>query len=179
MPPTQHGEALARRSSHRTAGFPPTCPQHPTPHRRPLTRPCRPHSVAGAYPRKGRNPKLGQRRTRRRHGPPRPQPRHHHRSCRTHRSPHRQTARPPEHRPAPHHDRPDEWHVNLSPPATHDQAEAAVRAVHRAGWYSPARTAFLEESAAAVLLLASRRLSVTWCHGVAPDPRTTPRLGAN
>ncbi|MQS37048.1 lasso peptide biosynthesis B2 protein [Streptomyces katsurahamanus] len=35
---------------------------------------------------------------------------------------------------------------------------------------SPARTACLEESAAAVLLLASRRLSVTWCHGVAPDP---------
>lgn len=55
-------------------------------------------------------------------------------------------------------------------PATHDQAEAAVRAVRWAGWYSPARTACLEESAATVLLLASRRLSVTWCHGVAPDP---------
>ncbi|WP_369357889.1 lasso peptide biosynthesis B2 protein [Streptomyces sp. cg2] len=55
-------------------------------------------------------------------------------------------------------------------PATHDQATAAVRAVRRAGWYSPARTACLEESAATVLLLASRGLSVTWCHGVAPDP---------
>ncbi|OON72649.1 hypothetical protein B1H18_29235 [Streptomyces tsukubensis] len=55
-------------------------------------------------------------------------------------------------------------------PATHDQAEAAVHAVRRVGWYSPARTACLEESAAAVLLLASRRLSATWCHGVAPDP---------
>ncbi|MGW7576850.1 lasso peptide biosynthesis B2 protein [Streptomyces sp. NPDC054765] len=55
-------------------------------------------------------------------------------------------------------------------PATHDQAEAAVLAVRRVGWYSPARTACLEESAAAVLLLASRRLSATWCHGVAPDP---------
>ena len=54
--------------------------------------------------------------------------------------------------------------------ATHDQAEAAVLAVRRVGWYSPARTACLEESAAAVLLLASRRLSATWCHGVAPDP---------
>ncbi|MFB7635645.1 lasso peptide biosynthesis B2 protein [Streptomyces sp. NPDC056149] len=55
-------------------------------------------------------------------------------------------------------------------PATHDQAEAAVHAVRRASWYSPARTACLEESAATVLFLASRRLSVTWCHGVAPDP---------
>ncbi|MFE6686037.1 lasso peptide biosynthesis B2 protein [Streptomyces sp. NPDC057743] len=55
-------------------------------------------------------------------------------------------------------------------PATHDQAEAAVRAVRRAGWYSPSRTACLEESAATVLFLASRRLSATWCHGVAPDP---------
>ncbi|WP_459250002.1 lasso peptide biosynthesis B2 protein [Streptomyces youssoufiensis] len=36
--------------------------------------------------------------------------------------------------------------------------------------HSPARTACLEESAATVLLLAARRLSVTWCHGVAPDP---------
>ncbi|WP_330316527.1 lasso peptide biosynthesis B2 protein [Streptomyces platensis] len=55
-------------------------------------------------------------------------------------------------------------------PATHDQAQAAVLAVRRAGWYSPARTACLEESAAAVLLLAARRLSTTWCHGIAPDP---------
>ncbi|MEW1675454.1 lasso peptide biosynthesis B2 protein [Streptomyces noursei] len=55
-------------------------------------------------------------------------------------------------------------------PATHRQATAAVQAVRGAGWYSPARTACLEESAAAMLLLASRRLSVTWCHGIAPDP---------
>ncbi|MEU0687073.1 lasso peptide biosynthesis B2 protein [Streptomyces uncialis] len=55
-------------------------------------------------------------------------------------------------------------------PATPTEAASAVNAVRRAGWYSPARTACLEESAAAVLLLASRRLSVTWCHGVAPDP---------
>ncbi|MDT3395786.1 lasso peptide biosynthesis B2 protein [Streptomyces sp. B1866] len=55
-------------------------------------------------------------------------------------------------------------------PATLHQANAAVLAVRRAGWHSPARTACLEESAAAVLLLATRRLAVTWCHGVAPDP---------
>ncbi|WP_078588533.1 MULTISPECIES: lasso peptide biosynthesis B2 protein [Streptomyces] len=50
------------------------------------------------------------------------------------------------------------------------QRPAAVHAVRRAAWHSPARTACLEESAAAVLLLASRRLSITWCHGVAADP---------
>ncbi|MFG2566557.1 lasso peptide biosynthesis B2 protein [Streptomyces sp. NPDC048567] len=55
-------------------------------------------------------------------------------------------------------------------PATPEQAERAVLAVRRAAWYSPARTACLEESAAAVLLLALRRRSVVWCHGVAPDP---------
>ncbi|MFI2029838.1 lasso peptide biosynthesis B2 protein [Streptomyces buecherae] len=55
-------------------------------------------------------------------------------------------------------------------PATPAQATAAVLAVRHAGWHSPARTACLEESAATVLLLAARRLSVTWCHGVAPDP---------
>ncbi|MFC7867262.1 lasso peptide biosynthesis B2 protein [Streptomyces murinus] len=55
-------------------------------------------------------------------------------------------------------------------PATPRQAEAAVRAVRAAGWCSPARTACLEESAAAVLLLAARRLAVTWCHGIAADP---------
>ncbi|MEI5135371.1 lasso peptide biosynthesis B2 protein [Streptomyces libani] len=55
-------------------------------------------------------------------------------------------------------------------PATHDQVQAAVLAVRRAGWFSPARSACLEESAAAVLLLATRRMSATWCHGVAPDP---------
>ncbi|MFD7864500.1 lasso peptide biosynthesis B2 protein [Streptomyces sp. NPDC059783] len=55
-------------------------------------------------------------------------------------------------------------------PATLQQAEHAVLAVRRAAWFSPARTACLEESAAAVLLLAVRRRSVVWCHGVAPDP---------
>ncbi|MEU3687993.1 lasso peptide biosynthesis B2 protein [Streptomyces narbonensis] len=55
-------------------------------------------------------------------------------------------------------------------PATPEQARAAVLAVRRAAWLSPGRTACLEESAAVVLLLAARRLSVTWCHGVAPDP---------
>ncbi|MER7910779.1 lasso peptide biosynthesis B2 protein [Streptomyces sp. NPDC096068] len=55
-------------------------------------------------------------------------------------------------------------------PATPAQAEAAVLAVRRAAWLFPGRAACLEESAATVLLLATRRLSVTWCHGVAPDP---------
>lgn len=55
-------------------------------------------------------------------------------------------------------------------PATPAQATAAVLAVRRAGWYSPGRTACLEESAAAFLLLARRRLAVDWCHGVACDP---------
>jgi hypothetical protein len=55
-------------------------------------------------------------------------------------------------------------------PATLAQAVEAVLAVRFAGWHSPARTACLEESSAAVLLLAARRLGVTWCHGVAADP---------
>ncbi|WP_228718013.1 lasso peptide biosynthesis B2 protein [Kitasatospora acidiphila] len=50
------------------------------------------------------------------------------------------------------------------------QAEDAVHAVRAVGWYSPGRTACLEESAAAVLFLASRRLGAIWCHGVAADP---------
>ncbi|MFE0055380.1 lasso peptide biosynthesis B2 protein [Streptomyces sp. NPDC059003] len=55
-------------------------------------------------------------------------------------------------------------------PATPAEATAAVLAVRHACWHSPARTACLEESTAAVILLAARRLSVTWRHGVAPDP---------
>lgn len=55
-------------------------------------------------------------------------------------------------------------------PATPAQAAACVLAVRRAAWHSPTRVACLEESAAAVLLLAARRLHVTWCHGVAADP---------
>ncbi|MFF5564299.1 lasso peptide biosynthesis B2 protein [Streptomyces sp. NPDC012623] len=54
--------------------------------------------------------------------------------------------------------------------ATPAEARAAVRAVRYAGWHFPGRTACLEESAAALLLLAARRLAVRWCHGVAPDP---------
>lgn len=55
-------------------------------------------------------------------------------------------------------------------PATLQEATRAVSAVRRAGWYSPGRTACLEESVAAALLLASRRLGVRWCHGIASDP---------
>lgn len=55
-------------------------------------------------------------------------------------------------------------------PATPDQATSAVDAIRCAGWYSPGRTACLEESVAAVLLLGARRLSVRWCHGIASDP---------
>ncbi|MFB8038410.1 lasso peptide biosynthesis B2 protein [Streptomyces sp. NPDC056004] len=55
-------------------------------------------------------------------------------------------------------------------PATLQQATTAVNAVRRAGWYSPGRTACLEESVAVVLLLRTRRLGVRWCHGIASDP---------
>lgn len=55
-------------------------------------------------------------------------------------------------------------------PATFEQATGAVQAVRRAGWYFPGRTACLEESVAAVLLLGARRLGVRWCHGIASDP---------
>jgi Transglutaminase-like superfamily len=54
--------------------------------------------------------------------------------------------------------------------ATPAQAREAVLAVRRAAWYRRARTSCLETSAAAAILIASRRLSITWCHGVAPDP---------
>ncbi|MEU1087813.1 lasso peptide biosynthesis B2 protein [Streptomyces sp. NPDC005576] len=55
-------------------------------------------------------------------------------------------------------------------PASAEQVRSASDAVRRVGWLSPGRTACLEESAAVVLLLSARRLGVTWCHGVAPDP---------
>ncbi|WP_327075463.1 lasso peptide biosynthesis B2 protein [Kitasatospora purpeofusca] len=55
-------------------------------------------------------------------------------------------------------------------PATPEEAHLTVTAIRAAGWYSPGRAACLEESAAAVLSLAARRLSVRWCHGVAADP---------
>ncbi|WP_228447315.1 lasso peptide biosynthesis B2 protein [Streptomyces paludis] len=54
--------------------------------------------------------------------------------------------------------------------ATLAEAHAAVLAVRYAGWHFPGRTACLEESAAVTLFLAARRLAVTWCHGVAPNP---------
>ncbi|MFI2362643.1 lasso peptide biosynthesis B2 protein [Promicromonospora sp. NPDC019610] len=55
-------------------------------------------------------------------------------------------------------------------PPTSDEAEQAVCAVRWASQWAPFRVACLEESVAAVLVLAAHRRSVTWCHGVAPDP---------
>lgn len=54
--------------------------------------------------------------------------------------------------------------------AADEHAEQAVHAVRRIGMLVPGRVACLEESAAAVLLLALSRLRVHWCHGVAADP---------
>ncbi|WP_433225304.1 lasso peptide biosynthesis B2 protein [Microtetraspora malaysiensis] len=54
--------------------------------------------------------------------------------------------------------------------ASVEQAEHAVHAVRYAARALPGRVACLEESAAVVVLLAARRLSVTWCHGIAGDP---------
>ncbi len=55
-------------------------------------------------------------------------------------------------------------------PATPEEVHVTVNAIRAAGWYSPGRTACLEESAAVVLSLAARRRSVAWCHGIAADP---------
>ncbi|WP_347568109.1 lasso peptide biosynthesis B2 protein [Streptomyces sp. TRM75563] len=55
-------------------------------------------------------------------------------------------------------------------PASPTEAAEAVQAVRRSAWHAPVRTACLEESVAATLLLATRRLSVVWCHGIAADP---------
>lgn len=55
-------------------------------------------------------------------------------------------------------------------PASPAEASATVLAVRRTAWHAPVRTACLEESAAATFLLAARRLSVVWCHGIAADP---------
>ncbi|WP_181009126.1 lasso peptide biosynthesis B2 protein [Streptomyces sp. SM11] len=55
-------------------------------------------------------------------------------------------------------------------PASPAEASQAVLAVRRSAWHAPVRTACLEESAAATFLLATRRLSVVWCHGIAADP---------
>jgi hypothetical protein len=54
--------------------------------------------------------------------------------------------------------------------ATTSEAEQVVAAVRWASHWMPFRVACLEESIAAVLVLAARRRRVTWCHGVAPDP---------
>ncbi|WP_423461873.1 lasso peptide biosynthesis B2 protein [Promicromonospora sp. MS192] len=55
-------------------------------------------------------------------------------------------------------------------PSTVSEAEQVVSAVRWASNWVPFRVACLEESIAAVLVLAARRRAVTWCHGVAPDP---------
>ncbi|MGW4626304.1 lasso peptide biosynthesis B2 protein [Streptomyces rubiginosohelvolus] len=55
-------------------------------------------------------------------------------------------------------------------PASPAEASEAVLAVRRTAWHAPVRTACLEESAAATFMLATRRLSVVWCHGIAADP---------
>lgn len=55
-------------------------------------------------------------------------------------------------------------------PSAADEADEAVCAVRWASRWAPFRVACLEESVAAVLVLATHRRSVTWCHGVAPDP---------
>ncbi|MFI7103537.1 lasso peptide biosynthesis B2 protein [Streptomyces sp. NPDC050161] len=55
-------------------------------------------------------------------------------------------------------------------PATHVQAVYAVRAVRWAARMVPARWAYLKQSAAAALLLASAGRRAEWRHGVATDP---------
>ena len=60
-------------------------------------------------------------------------------------------------------------HLTATPSHT-NEAGRVVSAVRWASRWIPFRIACLEESIAAVLVLAARRRSVTWCHGVAPDP---------
>lgn len=63
------------------------------------------------------------------------------------------------------------WAARLTVgPAPAERAHQAVYAVRRAGLLAPGRVACLEESAAVVLMLATSRQRVTWCHGVAADP---------
>jgi hypothetical protein len=57
-------------------------------------------------------------------------------------------------------------------PATDGEAEHQVRRVRRLARGVPARVACLEESIAAMVALALRGKSVTWCHGVSADPFT-------
>ncbi|MFD8545001.1 lasso peptide biosynthesis B2 protein [Streptomyces sp. NPDC059649] len=56
------------------------------------------------------------------------------------------------------------------PPARHEQAVYAVRAVRWASSMVPARWSCLEQSAAAALLLAATGRRAEWRHGVAADP---------
>jgi hypothetical protein len=68
------------------------------------------------------------------------------------------------------------WLVRLSrlgawlPWATDLQARHAVRAVRHAARIVPARFACLEESVAAMVLLAAAGTRAAWCHGIASDP---------
>lgn len=54
--------------------------------------------------------------------------------------------------------------------ASHDQIADAVAAVRRTGRRLPFQVACLEEATSTVVALALRGRSVTWCHGIAPDP---------
>ncbi|RKS07190.1 transglutaminase superfamily protein [Nocardiopsis sp. Huas11] len=55
-------------------------------------------------------------------------------------------------------------------PADMHEAEKAVHAVRDLGLFSPVHVACLEESVAAVLILAMRGHGACWRHGVVADP---------
>lgn len=57
-------------------------------------------------------------------------------------------------------------------PASAEDVLQAVHAVRRVGRFSPIRCACLEESVAAVALLAGMGKSARWCHGLAAEPIT-------
>jgi Transglutaminase-like superfamily/Coenzyme PQQ synthesis protein D (PqqD) len=61
-------------------------------------------------------------------------------------------------------------HRTARRPATMDQAQAVLAAVHRHGRLHPARAACLEHSLATVIALALTGLSADWCLGYANDP---------
>jgi hypothetical protein len=66
-----------------------------------------------------------------------------------------------------------DWSLRLpTAPASNDEAEHQVRRIRRLARGLPSRVACLEESVAATVSLALLGKSVTWCHGVAPDPFT-------
>jgi hypothetical protein len=54
--------------------------------------------------------------------------------------------------------------------ATITEAEKSILTVRRTAKLWPARVACLEESIAAILVLALTGRRATWCHGVATDP---------